>query len=118
MRKRLMERLRCSKVSVSQLLAGFLAAVNVSAQDAPAGDTGRGKAFFQVSCAICHSPELGPDNMVIMKQGPSLVGVVGRPAGSLPYFSYTKAIREAGLTWTPATLYRFLENPMAVLPGT
>jgi glucose/arabinose dehydrogenase/cytochrome c2 len=118
MRKLLLERLRCPKVSVSHLLAGFLAAVNLNAQDAPAGDAERGKAFFQASCAVCHSPELGPDNTVIMKQGPSLVGVVGRSAGSLPYFSYTKVIRASGLTWTPATLYRFLENPMAVLQGT
>jgi len=118
MRKLSLERLRYSKVLASVLLAGLPAAVNVRAQDTPAGDAERGKAFFQVSCAVCHSPELGPDNTVINKQGPSLVGVAGRPAGFLPYFSYTKAVRESGLTWNPATLHRFLENPMVVLPGT
>jgi len=53
-----------------------------------------------------------------MKQGPSLVGVLGRPAGSLPHFNYTKAIRGLGLTWDPARLYRFLANPMVEVPGT
>jgi glucose/arabinose dehydrogenase len=53
-----------------------------------------------------------------MKQGPSLVGIVGRAAGSLPHFNYTKAIRESGITWDTAKLYRFLENPMEVLSGT
>jgi glucose/arabinose dehydrogenase/cytochrome c2 len=100
------------------LFAATLAPLALSAQDAPAGDAARGKTFFQVSCAVCHSPVLGPDNTAIMKQGPSLVGVVGRPAGSVPQFNYTKAIRETGYTWDPATLYKFLANPMEVVPGT
>jgi glucose/arabinose dehydrogenase/cytochrome c2 len=112
------QRLQQPKVLTGLLLAGFLPAINVGAQDRPAGDAERGKIFFQASCAVCHSPVLGPDNLVIMKQGPSLVGVAGRAAGSLPHFNYTKAIRQSGLTWDPATLYRFLENPMVALPGT
>src|SRR5258708_6560468 len=102
----------------SLLLAAALAPANLSAQDAPAGDAARGKTFFEASCAVCHSPVLWPENLVNMKQGPSLVGVVGRPAGSLPHFNYTKAIRELGFTWDAARLYRFLENPMEVVPGT
>ena len=100
------------------ILTAALAPANLSAQSAPAGDATRGKAFFEISCAVCHSPVLGPENLVIMKQGPSLVGVVGREAGSLPHFNYTKAIRESGFTWDTARLYQFLENPMEVLPGT
>jgi glucose/arabinose dehydrogenase/cytochrome c2 len=103
-------------VAPGLLLAITLTPVDVSAQDI--GDAARGKAFFQVNCAVCHSPELGPDNLVIMKQGPSLVGVVGRPAGSLSHFNYTKAIRTSGFTWSPETLSRFLANPMVVVPGT
>ena len=104
--------------SPSLLLAAALAPAILDAQNAPAGDAAKGKAFFDIGCAVCHSPVLGPENLVIMKQGPSLVGVVGRPAGSLPHFNYTKAIRESGITWDPAKLYQFLENPMEVLPGT
>ncbi len=105
--------------TVSSLwLTATLVTINVSAQEMPAGDATRGKAFFQVNCAVCHSPVLGPDNLVIMKQGPSLVGVVGRQAGSQPYFNYTKAIRQSGFTWDAATLFRFLSNPMEVAPGT
>lgn len=100
----------------SVLLAAAL--VNVSAQNAPPGDATRGKAFFQVNCAVCHSPVLGPDNLVIMKQGPSLVGVIGRPAGSIPHFNFTKALQTSGFAWDPNTLYRFLTNPMEVVPGT
>lgn len=95
-----------------------LVPANLIAQDPPAGDAARGKTFFEINCVVCHSPVLGPQNLVIMKQGPSLVGVVGRAAGSLPHFNYTKAIRETGITWDAAKLYQFLENPMEVVPGT
>jgi mono/diheme cytochrome c family protein len=47
------------------------------AQDQPTGDSDRGKTYFQTSCAICHTTSLGPGNTVIVKQGPSLVGVLG-----------------------------------------
>ena len=99
-------------------MAAALASARLSAQDIPTSDAARGQAFFQISCAICHSPVLGPDNMVTNKQGPSLVGVVGRAAGTSPHFNYTRAIQESGLTWDAATLNRFLVDPMVVLPGT
>lgn len=117
MQKLFCDWLKSAKVS-PLVVASALMMVHLNAQDVPSGDVERGKSFFQVSCAICHSSELGPDNTVVTRQGPSLVGIVGRPAGSLPYFSYTKAIRSSELKWTPGTLYRFLENPMTVVPGT
>lgn len=104
-------------LALSLLVVGF-AAARVMAQNAPVGDVDRGKLFFQQSCAICHSDSLGPDNLVILKQGPSLVGVVGRKAGSTPEFNYTKTLRESGFVWDAATLDRFLVSPMTVLPGT
>jgi glucose/arabinose dehydrogenase/cytochrome c2 len=100
-------------------VSGLLLSVGLAnAQDIPAADPVHGQAYFQISCAICHSPTLGPDNTVIIKQGPSLAGIVGRPAGTLPHFNYTKAMRESGFTWDTATLNRFLANPLFVLPGT
>jgi len=94
------------------------AAVGAAIAQEPPGDAARGNAFFQASCALCHSPVLGADNLVLSKQGPSLVGVVGRPAGSLPNFTYTKALQQSGLKWDAATLSRFLANPMVVVSGT
>jgi hypothetical protein len=100
------------------LLAAGLAPMGAGAQDMPAGDAGRGRVYFQAVCALCHSDQLGPDNTVVIKQGPSLVGVVGRPAGTLPHFTYTEAMKNSGFTWDAATLNHFLTNPMVVLPGT
>lgn len=112
-----------NKFPQSILMAAALLAVGIAgpeavAQDLPAGDPARGRAYFQTSCALCHSAELGPDNTVIIKQGPSLVGVVGRRAGSLPHFNYTRALKSSGYTWTAATLDHFLANPMIAVPGT
>jgi glucose/arabinose dehydrogenase/cytochrome c2 len=89
-----------------------------AAQDQPAGDSGRGKTFFQASCAICHTTSLGPGNTVIVKQGPSLVGVLGRRAGSGLGFNYTKALSDSGIVWDAAALDHFLTSPLTVIPGT
>jgi hypothetical protein len=103
----------------SAAVSGLLLSAGLAgAQNAPVGDAARGKAFFQASCFVCHSPELGPGNTVIMKQGPSLVGVVGRKAGSSPHFNYTRALTDSGFTWDAPSLNRFLVNPMVVVPGT
>jgi hypothetical protein len=99
-------------------LAGLGAVREAAAQDSQAGDPGQGKIFFQQSCALCHADGMGPGNTEIVKQGPSLVGVFGRPAGSSSNFNYTQAIRNSGLTWNAPTLDRFLAGPTTVVPGT
>jgi hypothetical protein len=88
------------------------------AQVPPADDPGEGKKFFQTNCALCHADNLGPGNAEIVKQGPSLVGVLGRCAASSANFNYSKAMTKSGLTWDAPTLDRFLTNPTAVVPGT
>jgi glucose/arabinose dehydrogenase/cytochrome c2 len=88
------------------------------AQLSPPGDAARGKIFFQQSCAICHATTLGPGNSVIVRQGPDLIGVVGRPAGTGLSFSYTKALRASGIVWDEASLDHFLSGPGIDVPGT
>jgi cytochrome c len=68
-------------------------------------------AFNQ--CKICHTTEPGR-NLI----GPSLAGVYGRKAASAAGYPYSPAMRQSGLTWDEATLDRFLEAPMKVVPGT
>ncbi len=82
------------------------------------GPAARGKIFFQQNCALCHADTLGPRNVAIGGQGPSLVGIVGRRAASEPDFNYTKALTDAKLVWTPAALEHFLLSPTAAVPGT
>ncbi|MGD1087885.1 MAG: PQQ-dependent sugar dehydrogenase [Verrucomicrobiota bacterium] len=105
-------------VLVLSILAGLGVGNQAAAQDQPAGDAVRGQAFFQVTCAVCHTTSLGPGHTVIVKLGPSLVGVLGRRAGSGLGFNYTKALSESGITWDASTLDHFLTSPMQAVPGT
>lgn len=103
---------------VSMVFAGLGVAGEAAAQVPPTGNASQGKVFFQQNCAMCHADTLGPGNLPIMGQGPSLVGVFGRRAGSVPNFSFTNALSGSGLTWDSATLEHFLLNPAAAVPGT
>jgi glucose/arabinose dehydrogenase/cytochrome c2 len=100
------------------MIAGLNPVNEVLAQVSPAGDADHGRLFFQQGCAICHATTLGPGNSVIVKQGPDLIGVVGRHAGTGLSFSYTKALKASGITWDATTLDQFLTSPMSVVPGT
>jgi cytochrome c2 len=78
-------------------LAGLGAGSEATAQVPIAGDATHGKIFFERNCALCHADTLGPGNAVIVRQGPSLVGVFGRPAGTGSNFTYTKAMVGSGM---------------------
>lgn len=80
---------------------------------ARAQDDAAGQAVFQSQCGICHAVQAGR-NMI----GPSLAGLVGRPAGRVAGFHYSSANKESGLTWDAATLDRYLTSPSAVIPHT
>lgn len=66
-------------------------------------------------CSVCHSVQKtgGP------VEGPNLLGLVGRQAGSQPEFTkYSAALKASGLTWTTQNLDKFLISPMKMVPGT
>ena len=86
-------------------------AVDVHAE----GDAIAGKKYFEEQCIACHTAE--PDDGG-GAQGPSLIGVFGRIAGSDKEFSYTNQLQESKLTWDAATLERFLSAPDTLVPGT
>jgi cytochrome c len=78
-----------------------------AAKASAAGNAAHGKAVFEQQCVACHSvaPAAGPG------AGPMLRGVVGRKAGAGDKgFTYSDALKKAGLTWTQANLGKFLTN--------
>jgi cytochrome c len=95
------------------LYVALTMAVVVGTCAAPPQDAQEGRAVFQSNCAICHT--IQPNRSLI---GPSLFGVVNRPAGQMPGFHYSDANKNSGLTWDPATLDRYLAAPRQVVPGT
>lgn len=68
-------------------------------------------AFAQ--CLSCHALQPGRNGI-----GPSLAGIVGRKAASVPGFAYSPALSAANLTWDRPTLDRWLTAPMKTVPGT
>ncbi|PIW26736.1 MAG: MFS transporter [Rhodospirillales bacterium CG15_BIG_FIL_POST_REV_8_21_14_020_66_15] len=74
----------------------------------PAGDPDAGKKVFR-KCASCHDIDSARN-----KVGPSLKGVLGRTAGAVDGFKYSKAFQAAngmGLKWTDRTLKAFVADP-------
>jgi cytochrome c len=68
------------------------------------GDPVRGKAVFEKRCTGCHA--LDAD-----REGPRLSGVYGRKAGSITGFAYSKGLKNSDITWTDASLEKWLSDP-------
>jgi cytochrome c len=75
------------------------------------GDASRGQQGFR-ACAPCHSLEVDR-NMT----GPSLAGLWGRKAGSLPSFErYSDALKSSGIIWEDRSLDGWLTDPQRMVP--
>jgi len=99
----------------SLILAGLLLlpASQSMAQDGTGGDATAGEQVYK-KCMTCH--RIGPDAKNLI--GPEHNGLIGRPAGTAPGFAYSplnKAAGAAGLTWTEANVFAYLEDPNAFL---
>jgi nitrite reductase (NO-forming) len=76
-----------------------------------AGDIQHGRQVYR-KCQVCHSLEPGKNGL-----GPSLAGIVGKKAASVPNYAYSEALRASNLTWDAATLDRYLQDPQKLVPG-
>ena len=72
------------------------------------GDAVHGKAVIEKRCTGCHAMETD-------RKGPRLAGVYGRKAGSVDGFAYSPGLKNSGITWTDATLERWLSDPDMVV---
>ena len=72
-----------------------------------------GEKIFK-KCAACHSIAKGGANKI----GPALYNVIGRQAGSLPDYKYSKGMIAYAKKWTPQEMDGFLENPKGWVKGT
>jgi cytochrome c len=99
-------------------LATGLAALAAGAFMAPAtaqnaaGNPALGRTVF-ARCAACHAVTPGTNRL-----GPSLAGVVGRKAGSVPGYNYSPAMKASRVVWNARSLDGYLTRPSAVVPGT
>ena len=75
-------------------------------------DYNRGRRTFKL-CQSCQTLNEGGQNLV----GPNLYGVFGRQIGGVEGFTYSKAVQDSDIIWTPEILAEWLESPRNFLPG-
>ena len=95
-----------------------------------------GRALYLSNCSNCHgvvtvgspglpgpaSPLVAPvaiELAVALPPGPTLTGVLGRAAGTVPGYQYSRAFLAAlrGVVWTRTTLDRWISDTRAWVPG-
>ena len=79
---------------------------------ANAADPVNGKKVFK-KCAACHSLQEGKN-----KIGPPLNNLLGRKAGSVEGYKYSKAMKNSGVVWDEESLDKFLTKPRKFIPKT
>ena len=95
---------------ISQLVLIF--SLTLFRAPALAEDVAKGEKVFK-RCKACHYADKEKN-----KTGPYLVDVIGRKAGSIDGYKYSKAMRESQLVWDDATLTAYLKAPKKFLKGT
>jgi len=85
---------------------------NIMALFASASAAEGAKVFKK--CAACHSIKEGGANKI----GPALWGVLGRTAGSVPGYKYSKAMLAYGKVWSFEEMNGFLTKPKNWIKGT
>ena len=77
------------------------------------GDAAHGEKVFK-KCSACHMIVSGGKNMI----GPNLWGVIGRTAGAVSDYKYSKAMVAYGKEWTFEEMNSYLIKPQAYIKGT
>jgi cytochrome c len=100
-----------ARISKTDLEALSMLGKNAGASEATSagvGDAAHGKVVFEKRCTGCHAIDSD-------REGPRLGGVYGRKAGGVAGFNYSAGLKNSGITWTDATLERWLSDPDLVV---
>ncbi|MCY0965117.1 c-type cytochrome [Parathalassolituus penaei] len=95
------------------VLAGLMMVAAMGVQADEEMQAAAGQQVFAQRCHACHSEDTSKNTF-----GPSLTGVVGRKAASLPRFAYSDAMKASGLTWTEDNLRLWVTDNEKLVPGT
>ena len=77
------------------------------------GDVAHGEKVFK-KCSACHMIVSGGKNMI----GPNLWGIIGRTAGSVSDYKYSKAMVAYAKEWSYEEMNSYLIKPQAYVKGT
>jgi cytochrome c len=78
-----------------------------------AGDVEKGRKIAK-KCTICHTLNEGGKNRL----GPNLFDILGKPAGAVEGYKYSKALLASGIVWDDDTFSDFVLNPKKVIKRT
>ena len=93
------------------ILAGLITFILIFSI-AYAADPVKGKKVFK-KCVACHSLQEGKNKM-----GPPLNNLLGRKAGSLDGYKYSKAMKNSDVVWDEESLDKFITKPRKFIPKT
>ena len=88
---RTFDRMFTTVASMGLVIAGIINAANA------AGDPAKGQQVF-AKCAPCHATDKSN------RAGPGLLGIVGRQAGSVQVFHYSRAMKAAKIAKNATTM--------------
>jgi cytochrome c len=83
---------------------------SVIAQGKPAAESP--ELAYNDYCRECHAFDKGDNRL-----GPTLYGVFGRKAGSLPGYDYSISLKSSDITWNEKTLDEWIADPNSLVPG-
>ncbi|NNE82242.1 MAG: c-type cytochrome [Silicimonas sp.] len=79
------------------------------------GQMSNGERQFRRKCSICHS--LSDDGA--RRAGPTLAGVFGRKAGTVPGYLYSDTVAKLGINWNEHTIDQLFDlGPDHFIPGS
>jgi cytochrome c len=73
-----------------------------------------GRQISSNHCAACHATKPGARAI----HGPTLEGVLGRPAASVAEFPYSDALKKSGIIWSEDNLRRWIADSARMVPNT
>lgn len=97
-------------VLVALAMSGLLSRPQLASAQ---GDAAQGRKAYQRWCIGCHG-----DKEAVQSVGPSLVGLLGRRAGTVGGTAYARNLYEANIVWDEKSLQRYLASPTDEVHGT
>lgn len=101
-----------SRLAGAAMVSGLLLGSTSAAAALHDASVERGGRIFGM-CAGCHAWRTADRRL-----GPSLAGIFGRRAGTVPGYRYSRAMKESGVLWNATSLDAWLADPRKFLPGT
>src|SRR4051812_38266804 len=95
-------------ISILALASGAVLMAAFAAAGGTKDEMNAGRSAFEKRCTGCHALDHG-------KSGPRLAGVVGRKAGTVPEFPYSKVLRTSSVVWNETTLNKWMTDPETVI---